>query len=170
MKRAFLLILVCLILTPIAAQAQKRRTSGKKTTAAAKTEPAAEVRAGATRVAEQIKVLSKFLYLLGGVTKGIEAADAAVQDGQASQSIQNQTERNKAVVRDSIKSMREALDQLQVDFRLKPDLQRYYTRLAGSAAGAATAEDQAAANQFDRAGRSLLTVVNRLTDVLLEMK
>lgn len=128
-----------------------------------------EVRAGAGRVAEQIKALSKFLYILGGVWKGIEAADAAAQRGEASQAVMDQTERNKATVRDSIKIVREGLDKLELDFRLKPELQRYYTSLAGSAAGAATAEDQAAANQFDAAGRTLLTVINRLTNVLLEM-
>jgi len=38
------------------------------------------------------------------------------------------------------------------------------------AAGAATAEERAGANQFDAAGRQLLNVVNRLTDVLLLMR
>jgi hypothetical protein len=128
------------------------------------------VRDGAARVAEQIKVLSKFLYLLGGVAKGIEAADAAERRGEASQAVLDQTRSNKTVVRNSIKSLRETLDELEIDFRLKPELQPYYTKLAGVAAGAATAEDQAAANQFDKAGRTLLTVVNRLTDVLMEMR
>ena len=49
-------------------------------------------------------------------------------------------------------------------------MQRYYIKLAGVAAGAANAEDLAAANQFDKAGRTLLEVVNHLTDVLLEMR
>ena len=168
MKRAFLLIIICLVLIPAQTQAQKRRTSGKKSTAT-KPDLTVEVRAGAGRVAEQIKALSKFLYILGGVWKGIEAADAAAQRGEASQAVMDQTERNKATVRDSIKIVREGLDKLELDFRLKPELQRYYTSLAGSAAGAATAEDQAAANQFDAAGRTLLTVINRLTNVLLEM-
>jgi hypothetical protein len=169
LKRALLLIVVCLVLLPAGAQAQKKRTTSKKSTAAT-SDASLAVRAGAVRVADQIKVLTKFLYLLGGVAKGIEAADIAAQEGQASQAVVGQTQRNKAVVRDSITSMREALDKLELDFRLKPELQRYYMRLAGSAAGAATAEDQAASNQFDKAGRSLLTVVNRLTDVLLEMR
>jgi hypothetical protein len=161
--------MVCLFLLPASAQAQKKRTTSKKSTAA-KTDPSIEVRAGATRVADQIKVLTKFLYLLGGVAKGIEAADVAAQEGQASKAVVDQTQRNKAVVRDSIKSMREVLDKLELDFRLNPDLQRYYISLAGSASGAATAEEQAAVNQFDKAGRSLLTVVNRLTDVLVGMR
>jgi hypothetical protein len=38
------------------------------------------------------------------------------------------------------------------------------------AAGAATAEEQAAVNQFDAAGRSLLNVIGRLADVLVVMR
>lgn len=171
MKRAFLLILTCLILLPVSTEAQKRRTPGKKSrSAATKSDPSLEVQAGAQRVAEQIKTLSKFLYLLGGVTKGIEAADAAEQRGDATQAIIDQTQKSKATVRASIQSLRESLDQLELDFRLKPELQRYYTSLAGSAAGAAQAEEQAANNKFDTAGRTLLTVVNRLADVLTEMR
>lgn len=173
MKRAFLLILVFVIFLPAAAQAQRRRSTGNKkttTTAPAKAGTLPVVREGAQRVAEQIKTLSKFLYLLGGVSKGIEAADAAAQRGEASQAILDQTQRSKATVRSSIMSLRETLDQLELDFRLKPELQPYYTKLAGVANGAATAEDEAANGQFDKAGRTLLTVVNRLADVLLEMR
>jgi len=171
LKRAFLLILACLILLPVAAQAQKRRSTGsKKSTTPAKASTLPVVREGAQRVADQIKTLSKFLYLLGGVAKGIEAADAAAQRGEASQAVLEQTQRSKATVRSSIMSLREQLDQLELDFRLKPELQPYYTNLAGVANGAATAEDEAASGQFDKAGRTLLTVVNRLADVLLEMR
>lgn len=73
------------------------------------------------------------------------------------------------VIRNSIRDVRAGLDKLEIDFRATPELQRYYTLLAGVAAGAAAAEELAAANQFDRAGRSLLEVVNRLTNVLTEM-
>jgi len=171
LKRAFLLILTCLILLPVSAAAQKKRTTAKKSkTTATKTGGSLEVQAGAQRVAEQIKVLSKFLYLLGGVARSIETADAAAQRGEASQSIIAQTQQSKNTVRSSIQSLREQLDQLELDFRLKPELQPYYTSLAGSAASAAQAEDEAANNQFDRAGRTLLTVVNHLADVLVDMR
>src|ERR1043165_2397106 len=56
---------------------------------------------GATRVADQIKNLTRFLYLPGGVAKGIEAADAAAQSGNASQNVIEQTQRSKATVRTS---------------------------------------------------------------------
>jgi GTP1/Obg family GTP-binding protein len=126
--------------------------------------------AGATRVADQIKTLTKFIYLLGGVAKGIEAVDEAARRNEASPAVLQQAQQNKNAVKTSLQNVRDGLDKLEIDFRNTPELQPYYIKLAGVAAGAADAEQQAAANQFDRAGRSLLNVINRLTDVLLAMR
>ena len=141
-------LMIAVVVTPLTTDAKTRKrstTKSSRSSAAPKTSDAEH--AGAQRVAEQIKILTRFIYLLGGVAKGWEG-----------------------VVRNSIKIVREGLDKLEIDFRTTPDLQRYYIKLAGVASGAANAEDQAAANQFDKAGRTLLDVVNRLTDVLLEMR
>ena len=104
------------------------------------------------------------------MAKGLEGVDDAARRNEAPAAVMNQATRNKATVRASIQSVREGLDKLELDFRTTPELQRYYIKLAGVAEGAANAEEQAAANQFDKAGRSLLEVVNHLTDVLLEMR
>lgn len=181
MRRVYLVAIACLLfLLPASGLAQTRqrttkrsptRASGAQKGRAGETENVEQARtAGATRVADQIKILTRFLYLLGGVAKSIEAADVAAQRNEASPAIIEQTARSKASVKTSLLNVREGLDKLEIDFRTTPELQRYYTRLAGVAAGAATAEEQAAANQFDQAGRSMLGVVNRLTDVLLEMR
>jgi GTP1/Obg family GTP-binding protein len=162
---------VTIILLPVTGFSQTRKrttTNSSRTSAASK---ASEVqRQGAARVADQIKILTRFIYLLGGVAKGLEGVDDATRRNEASPAIVEQATRNKATVRASIQSVREGLDKLEIDFRATPELQRYYIRLAGVASGAATAEEQAAANQFDKAGRSLLEVVNHLTDVLLAMR
>ena len=121
-------------------------------------------------MADQIKVLSRFIYLLGGVAKGLEGVDEAARRNEASPAVLQQAEQSKKTVRTSIQNVREGLDKLEIDFRATPELTPYYIKLAGSAAGAATAEQQAANNQFDAAGRSLLTVINRLTDVLVIMR
>jgi hypothetical protein len=120
---------------------------------------------GATRIATQIKSLSKYLYLVGGVVRGIEAIDAAAKDGQASPT----NEKNKAQLRASFTDFRIGLDSLEVYFRSTPELQPYYTKLVGSASGAATAEQQAAAGQFNQACNTMLGVLGRLTDVLVAM-
>jgi hypothetical protein len=165
--------LVTLLSIPSVTLAQTRKRTTKKSSGAASSAPAKKspvIIAGATRVADQVKNLTRYLYLLGGVAKGLEAADAAIQRKEASPAIVEQTQNSKATVKKSLQDIRAGLDKLEVDFRTTPELNRYYVRLAGVASGAAKAEEQAAANQFDKAGRVLLEVVNRLTDVLLEMQ
>lgn len=170
-KRIATASLITILILPAATLGQRSRSSrrpapkatGASTVSAART-------AGATRVADQIKLMTKFIYLLGGVTNGIAVVDEAARRNQASPQLLQQNQANKAQVKTSIQNFREGLDKLETDFRATPDLQPYYIKLAGSAAGAATAEEQAAANQFDAAGRSLLTVINRLTDVLVIMR
>lgn len=149
----------------------RRRTAPRQSSAAAAAQKTAQVRTeGATRVAEQIKLLTRFTYLLGGVNSGIAQAEEEIRRNQASPDTVTRNQQNKARVKTSIQDFRVGLDKLEIDFRGTPELQPYYIKLAGVAAGAATAEEQAAASQFDAAGRSLLNVINRLTDVLLAMR
>ena len=171
MKRATILALTFALFLPLTAMPQTRkRTSRKPTTTNRSTQPAAAVHDGATEVANQIKTLTRFIYVLGGVAKGIEQTEGAVRRNEASPAIVEQLQKDKGTVKASLQSVREGLDKLEIKFRTTPELNRYYTNLVGSAAGAANAEDQAGAGHLDQAGRSLLGVVNRLTDVLLEMK
>jgi hypothetical protein len=164
--------LVLILLAPSAAFSQTRnRSSRQQKPSATASQRVSQVRiAGATRVAEQIKLLSTFIYLLGGVSSGIASVDEAVRRNEASPTLVQQNQQSKAQVKSSIQNFRVTMDKLEIDFRAAPELQPYYIKLAGVAAGAATAEEQAAANQFDRSGRSLLGVINRLTDVLLLMR
>ena len=170
-------LLALLLLVPSTAfsQTRNRSTSRQKPSTSSSTSAAnqriAQVRTqGATRVADQIKFLTRFIYLLGGVTSGIAAVDEAERRKEASPAVIQQNQQSKTQVRTSIQGFRESLDKLEIDFRATPELQPYYIKLAGVASGAATAEDLAAKNQFDAAGRQLLNVINRLTDVLLLMR
>ncbi len=175
MKPIATTLLTLLLLTPSTAfsQTRNRSTSRQKptTSTAAATQRVAQVRTqGATRVADQIKFLTRFIYLLGGVSSSIAAVDEAARRNEASPTVVQQNQQSKLQVKTSIQGFRETLDKLEIDFRATPELQPYYIKLAGVASGAATAEEQAARNQFDAAGRSLLNVINRLTDVLLLMR
>jgi len=169
-----LIVPICILLLSTAALSQTRSRTTKRGTQAAKpaaSRASAEAKtAGATKVADQIKNLTRFVYLLGGVAKGIEQVDEAARKNEASPAALQQNEQNKATVKTSLENVRLGLDQLEIYFRSTPELQGYYTKLVGSASGAAAAEDQAAAGRVDQAGRTLLGVVNRLTDVLLLMR
>ena len=164
-------LLAAIIAFPGNGIAQTRKRTASKPTRSAPPAKGNEVqREGATRVAEEIKRLTKFIYLLGGIANGLEGVDDAARRNEASPTVLEQAQKNKQTVRASIQTLRERLDKIEIDFRATPELQRYYISLAGVAEGAATAEDLAAANKFDQAGRRLLEVINRLTDVLLAMR
>jgi hypothetical protein len=172
LKRIAIALLTAILIAPTAALGQTRSRSTKpKPSTAATTQRSTQARTtGATRVAEQIKFLSQFIYVLGGVNSSIAAVDEAARRNEASPAVVQQNQASKAQVRTNIQNFRETLDKLEIDFRATPELQPYYIKLAGVAAGAAQAEEQAAASQFDRAGRTLLTVVSRLADVLVIMR
>jgi hypothetical protein len=150
----------------------RRRSPARRgaSTAKADAEKAADLKAGAAEIAAQIKTMTHFTYLLGGVVKGIESVDQAVGKNEASPAAREQNERNKARVRDSIRSVREGLDKLEGDFRFHSTLKNYYQYLNGVARAAEAAENQAAANRFDEAGRTLLRVIDQLTDALAAMR
>ncbi len=172
LRRTVALLITIIALSPAAVFSQTRKRSTTRapsaSTAAQKTN---EVRrTAAVRVAAHIKNLTRFIYLLGGVAKGIEQTDAAIRANQASPAIAEQVRKNKEVVISSLRTWREAMDKLEIDFRNTPDLQRYYIKLAGVASSAAAAEEQATAGRYEQSGRTLLEVVNRLTDVLVEMR
>ena len=173
MNRIAVLAIACLLTLPVTTLAQTRsRTTSKRGAASTKTQKASAQAAaeakmtGATKVADQIKNLTTFLYLLGGVAKEMDAQEASSKSGQGSPTL----ERNKAKFKSTFEDFRVGLDQLEIYFRNTPELQPYYVKLVGSASGAATAEDQASAGHADQAGHTLLTVVNRLTDLLVAMR
>lgn len=175
MKKVIVSMCALLVLSTMAfAQTRSRTTRRGTSSKTAKASPSPAVSQvkieGASKIAEQIKNLTRFLYILGGVAKGIEGVDEAAKSGQASPAALQTNAQNKAVVKNSLENVRVGLDQLEIYFRSTPELQGYYVKLVGSASGAADAEAQAAAGQFDRSGRTLLSVVNRLTDVLVLMR
>ena len=173
MKRIPITLLAALLIAPSSAFGQTRSRSSRQRppTQAQQAQRSAQVRTqGAQRVAEQVKNLARFTYLLGGISSTIAAVDDAGRRNEVSQAGLQQNEQRKATVKSSFRGFREGLDKLEIDFRTTPELQPYYIKLAGVAAGAAPAEEQAQANQIDTAGRTLLNVINRLADVLVIMR
>lgn len=176
MKRAFVLALACIILLSVTALSQTRRRTTKKRSTVVSTsfeeKKQAEMRAGREQIATQIKALTQFLYLFGNISKGIETAEQVSRNNEQT-SVGMSGERiaqSKAKLRDSIKTVRVGLDQLESSFRLNPVLQSYYPKLAGVARLGQTAETQAAAGTLDQAGRSLIAAVNKLADALVAIR
>jgi len=166
-----LFFLLCLsAATPGQTRSRKSSKTRPATPTSAPTPQSYVIRTeGATRIANQIKNLTQFLYLLGGIAKGMEDLDRQAKSGQTSPALQQQNDKNKATLKQSFSDFRVGLDQLEIYFRSTPELQGYYVKLVGSASGAADAEAQAAAGNFSQGGRTLIGVVGRLADTLVAM-
>ena len=149
---------------------QKNRPGTKK--AAAQAVPAAsavEVREGADKVAIQIKNVTKFLYMLGGIAYGIEGLDAQAKTKTLSQSTLDANAANKAKVMQAIRNLRAGIATLEVEFRTKPGLRKFLPQIDGVTQISAECEDLAAAGRFSESGQPLLMLVEKLSDVLAAM-
>ncbi|MER3427937.1 MAG: hypothetical protein C4334_07525 [Pyrinomonas sp.] len=162
-KRIFSLIVLCCLLLVFNATAQTRR---RKTTEQHRTSSSQSRSAASTaraRIGAQAQTIARFLYLYGRVSSEIEmAAQQARRDGNAGdlQSIEN----SKKVLLDSLRNVREGLERLETELRVSAA--SLFPRVAGVADQAAMAEEQAVAGQFDRAGRTLLGILERLIQAM----
>ena len=161
---------VCLLLTVCAAADAPAQTRTRRSTPQRRRTPAAASRLDQTRFNAQrlelaglSKDLTRFLYLYGRLSKDLELTGS--QSGSA-----DATNQAKAGVIRSIGDMRDRLNQLEGHFRFEQGLRAQYQTLQGVSASAEQAGQQANANRFDQAGRTLLDVANKLTDVLTEMQ
>jgi hypothetical protein len=152
--------------TPARRPAQRTNARTPATAASTSTINGARI-----RLADELKTLTRFLYLYGRTSVGVEANEKEAQQGggQVSPQAQAALERSRSTVLGSLGNIRDRLDKLELYFRTTPGLEPHYTRLNGVAAAAASAEQRANAGQLDAAGRALIEVANQLADVLLDM-
>jgi hypothetical protein len=168
----FAVFLACLLAFTFSANAQKRKAPVRRTkpvvAATVPTTPPlnADIKAGAEKVSIQIKNVSKFIYILGGVAQGIEDLDKDVKAGKVSRTASDQNTKNKQAVISTISNLRAGLIALEVEFRTKPALRNYNLPIQGIADMTGTAEDQAAAGQLRESGKTLLLVIEKLADTL----
>ena len=124
---------------------------------------------GAKDVGIQLKNISKYVYVLGGIATGIEDIDKEVRAGTASRQTRLKNEEYKRRVQQSIADLRRGLVKLEVDFRSKAPLRRYFPKLDGIRMMSFRAEDLANAGRFRDSGKELLLIIEKLTDTLVEM-
>lgn len=171
----FIVIILCLTSFSLIASAQKKTT--KKPTTKKTTTPVSapassgnlEIKAGADKVSIQIKNVSKFVYLLGGIARTIEDLDKEAKTRKISQASVDANNKNKQAVIQGIQNLRAGLVALEIEFRTKPALKNYIFQLQGVSDLAANAEDQAANGNFMDSGKTLLLVIEKLSDALVAL-
>lgn len=164
----FILTGGCLLCLALAVPAQRKRTrTPKPTPTPAVVKP--DLKPGAEKVSIQIKNVTRFLYILGGVARGIESIDKDIKAGKASREIADQNAQFKRDVIQSIRNLRAGLVALEIEFRTKPELKPFLFQIQGISDISATAEDQALGGQFNESGKTLLFVIEKLADTLAAM-
>lgn len=128
---------------------------------------AASAKAGAEKVSIQIKNVSKFIYALGGIAKGIEDLD---KDTRANAAAKRANEQNKREVIQAIANLQAGLAALEVEFRTSDQLKKHLTVIQGITALSNQSNDLARAGRFSEAGKPLLTVIEKLSDTLVVLR
>lgn len=168
MKRLLILSMAVALVFSVAALAQQKRTSTskKKTTPTAK--PATpDLRAEATQVSEQLKLLTRFIYVYGKTANGLEMAELqakqeATPDLQAKLQAKNAQTRSALVA--SIGSLKDGVDRVGQRFHDNPYLQIQYLKVLSASEAIVSAQQLASGGKFDEAGRTLVAAAERLAD------
>src|SRR5262245_49577053 len=85
--------------------------------------PAADMRAEAMKVAEQIKNVSNFIYIYGKIVNTLEVADDQAKNKQTSPEIQSRNQKSKDQLIGTINGLRAGLENVAKGFQANPRLQ-----------------------------------------------
>lgn len=174
MNRALLSVAICLLLLPVTTAAQKKKrtttTKPKPAVSAPAPAPVPDTKMEATQVANTLKALTKFLFLYGKIVNGLEMADDQAKRGRLAPRVIEQNVENKNGVIKGIGGLKVQVDELSKVLQANPRLQVPYVNLAGVSQKIVDAQELVHNNQYDEAGRSLVAAVERLTDILMQVK
>ena len=168
---ALLIALTALCAFPLVSIAQKKPTGTKNRRVVKPTPtPTPDTRVEAGQVAEQIKSFSKFVYVYGKVVNGLEVAEDQAKQNKVSAAVAAKNQQSRDALVQNIRNLKAGLDGVARNFQNNSRLQIQYLKIAFAVDAAGDAERLAAAGRYDEAGKSLVTVIERLTDTVMAMR
>lgn len=153
----------------VSVEAQRNRPKPKPTprrTTPAKPPVTAAMITAKTQVSTQLYNVNLFVDKFGPIALSIENLDKEAKTRKVSKTTTDQNEASKQKVVQAIRILKNALVNLEADFRTKIDLRKYLTNIEGIGDLAAQAEDSAMAGRFVAAKEPLRTVAKKLSDTL----
>jgi len=157
----------------VTASAQRRKSTAKRPAPKPTPTPTPallNLSAEAAQVAEQIKLITRFLYIYGKVANGLEIAEEQNRRGELSQAAVAQNRQSKETVVSNLSGLRSGVANLLTRFQNNQRLQVQYLKVSNAVDAVTSAERLAANGRFDEAGKSLVLAIERLTDVLLSLR
>ncbi len=126
--------------------------------------------AEAAQVAEQIRLVTRFIYIYGKVANGLELAEEQAKQGEISPAAAAKNQQSKDAVVNNIRGLRTGLGNVVARLQANSQLQVQYLKASYAAEAVTNAERLAASSKFDEAGKSLVAAVERLTEVLQALR
>jgi hypothetical protein len=121
-------------------------------------------------VADQLKLVSRFIFVYGKIANGLELAADQAKRGEVSPAI---TERNQKV-KDStvanIAALKEGIDKVGLELKANDRLQVQYLKLTSASDAVASAQQLASNGSFDEAGKALVLAVEKLTETIISLR
>ena len=164
-----LLFVFSLSIFAITGEAQRTRRPTPKATpkpTPVKTTTNAVVSAAKQQVANQLHNVNVFVDKIGPIAVVIESADKEAAARRLSREATAANEKNKQNVIAAFSALRTGLVKLESDFRTKPQLSQYLSKIEGISTLAGNAEDSAIAGRFVAAKDPLREVSLKLNDTL----
>jgi hypothetical protein len=167
--RSTALFALALAIFAVSADAQRTRRPAPRPTP--KPTPAVNsvVAAAKHQVSIQLHNVKVFVDRMGPIAVGIENADRDAAARKLKQSDIAVNEANKKKVVAAIRALQEGLVTLETDFRTKPQLASYLSKIQGITSLCAESEDQAIAGRFVASKDPLRSVILKLNDTLAVM-
>lgn len=169
MKKTLAVLLLIICATPAALVAQKKPAPRRKTTAPTPT-PTPILKTAATQVAEQLKLVTRFVYLYGKIANGLEFADEKTKTGETKPEVTAKNQQAARAVVASISGLKAGIDKVALTLKADDRLQVHYLKLTSATDAISNAEQLAAAGRFDEAGKALVVAVEKLADWLNEAR
>jgi hypothetical protein len=168
MKRS-LVFIATVILFALPCFAQKRKPAPVRSPKIV--EPVkVDTRLEATQISDTVKAFTRFIYIYGKVMNGLEFAEEQAKKSKPTPAIIEKNVELKNRVAGGMTGLKDQIEKLGMVLQANPKLQIQYVNLAGVTQKISEAIQLLEANQFDGAGRSLVTASERLTDILLQTR
>lgn len=162
------LILACII--PEAGEAQRKTQGARRRPAAAPKPPPIDMAAEAAPVVEQLKIVSRFVYIYGKIVNGLEVAEDQVKRGETSPEIVARNQKTRDGLVANIGALRTGIDKAGVRLQAETRLQVQYLKLTTASDAISNAEKLAAAGRYDDAGKTLVSAIERLAETLISFR
>jgi hypothetical protein len=158
-------ILVLGLVVPSAAQ-RKRRPTPRPTPTPVKLTVSPVVSAAKQQVANQLHNVNVFVDKMGPIAVAIENADKQANARRLKKEDVDANEANKKKLIAAIRGLRDGLVALETDFRTKPQLSQYLSKIQGISSLCARSEDNAIAGRFVASKDPLRQIALKLNETL----